>query len=276
MADDFGLNGFDQLDASTQEVAPLADSAKDKNAEKKKARMALYTDAMKQTVAADPTVVERMHSLSKSLRVENVFGFGDKGNLIAVPSKDPNKKRGLEAVSQNVGYRVKNIGDKPIEMNTTNWKNRGDGVFVQDGIVAVKVLPGKSIDLARSMFVANCARTEISFLLENGKVVPSSATYSNMGNSIEKYLDSHYFAFSDGSNVNDTTKIKINIAQQDKAGKWTVKPEFEKTFGFLNNPAETAERKTRQSTKPQVTAQALCANYVLQVLNQKADLPTGK
>ena len=55
------------------------------------------------------------------------------------------------------------------------------------------------------------------------------------------------------------------VKGNDGSKKWIVKPEFEKTFGYLNNEKSSA-KKGRASSGNKFTTQDLAANYINRLL----------
>lgn len=238
--------------------APVAESVKD---DERKAKINEMKAAFKEALMTDPTLKDRIQSLSGSLEVVNSLGFGDAGNIIVDKSTPEGK---LQPTSQIVGYRVRNIGTTPIKYITEVYTKDATGKYV--GTKVEKVLePGQTADLTRQYMTILCSQPEFSFTLANGKIVRGSAKKVN---SIKEELESYYFRFDKetGKNVNDD-EVKLNVGMKVD-GKWVVKPEFVEAFGFLNNPKETAKGGRKASVERQFSAQDIAANYVNKLIKE--------
>lgn len=233
----------------------------------RKEKLQMMKEVLKQNIASDPTFLGRMRSLSNSVRVVNSLGFGDSGNIIVDKTKSTKDNRALAVTSAIVGYRVENIGSEPIKYLTGVWTKDETGRYVQTK--AEKVLaPGATMDLTRQWMTVFCAQAEISFKLANGKIVKGSGSRGNKDITAE--LESYYFCFDKDANGNrpqiNDDDIKLNVAE--KVGdKWVVKPEFEETFGYLNNPKEVT-KSSRKSSGEKLTAQDVVAAYVNKLIQE--------
>lgn len=238
----------------------------------KKAQLEELKELFKQTLASDPTFTERLNIWSEKVAVVNTLGFGEGGNLVAkepVPGEDGEGKRILVPTSKIVGYLVQNVGDVPIPYVTEEFEKNSEGIWV--GRKTEKVLaPGEKVALSRKYMTIFCARPEISFSLKNGKIV-TKAPKDSKHRDLEALLESYYFVFNDPNLKVNSDEVKVNIGQKKKMPdgtvKWVVKPEFEKTFGYLNNP-KVSERKTRAKSSTKFTAQQLAANYINKLLEE--------
>lgn len=260
-------NVFDQINPAVEgtpdvATAPVAEKDSKKDAERK-ARIQAMKDSLHQTLQNDPTFTQRLHSLSNSLEVVNSLGYGDSGNIIVDRDKSTDGNRALTTTSVIVGYRVRNTGDKPINYQTEAWTKDESGKYVAQKVEKV-LAPGSTADLNRQYMTMLCAIPEISFQLSNGKVIRGSG---KMGNGdLKTELEAYYFSFnkSEDKQIN-SDEVKLNVGVKGGDGKWTVKPEFAETFGYLENVAEKAAR-ARKPAGEKLNASDLAANFVMQMI----------
>lgn len=242
-----------------QEVAPTVDAPA---VSEKKEKISKMKEALKATIATEQDYPQRLHRLSDSIKVVNTLGFGKSGNIILDKGASTSTKRALKPTSVICGYRIQNIGTEAIAYDTEEFTQDETGKYV--GTKVQKTLqPGETCDLNRTYMTMFCSIPEISFTLANGKIVASS---KKKAKDFFEELASYYFSFAkgeDGSTIavnDDEVKIKID----DENGK--VKPEFEATFGYLNNPKET---KGGSSKSGKYSVQDLTANYIQQMLKNQ-------
>lgn len=243
------------------EMATTAVANDDKAAKKEKVQA--MRAAMQTTLAEDPEFAKKVCTRSNDLKVLKTLAYGVSGGLVVDEEKTTSDKRVLKATSKIHGYRIQNVSDTPIEYTTEVWTKDGDK-FV--GSTVVKVLqPGEVTDINRKYMTMLCAREEFSFTLANGTIIASSSTKKKSGKNIVDELASYYFKFSE----EDGTKIGVNsdlvkLSIDDADGK--VKPEFEATFGYLNNPKAKKAPKEKNSTT--FTTQVYAANYINTLLKE--------
>lgn len=230
-------------------VATEVDAKKKRAAEKKEKLKA----AMTETLNNDPTYMDRHHTLSNSLEVVNSLGYTKAPNI--VKDKSATGERKLVNSCKNVGYMIKNVGKEALAYTTEVFTKNEAGVFV--GTMVEKTLaPGEVVPISRKYLTRLCAIPEYSFTLANGKLIASSA---NKLVTLDDHLESYYFRFdadADGNikEINDD-EVKLTI---DVDG--VIKPEYEETFGYLNNPVE---KKAKVSAKKNgLTVQDFSANYI--------------
>ena len=259
------LSVFDTMTpAAEAPVAPAATPA----ADMRKQKLEAMKQSLKETIHEDPTFLDRMHTLSKSLEVVNSLGFGDNGNIIVDKSKSTDENRALTTTSVIVGYRVRNIGDQPIPYKTEVWTRDEAGKYVAQK-VEKHIAPGATADLTRQYMTMLCAQPEISFQLANGKVIRGSGNKASRGD-IKAELEAYYFSFDKSLNLQiNTDEVKLNVGVKGADGKWTVKPDFAETFGYLENTVEKAGR-ARKEGAPKFNASDLAANYVMKMLEDAA------
>lgn len=265
------LDNFESLNFEEQAgepvVAPNTEAKAASSNSEQREKKAKMQAAFQATLEEDPSLKSKLNIWSPDLEVVNTLGWGDRGNLIETVKKSeaPDGKRKVGQTAQIVGYRVKNIGKKPIPMITRPWKREGEA-FVSGGEVTVQLKPGQYIDLPRDLMTINMTRPEVSSVLANGKMIPNKAGKK----STQELLEAFYFSFFRGEDgttkrVNDTTEVKINVGIE-KDGKWTVRPEFEATFGFLNNGKP--DKKSAPKVQGPTAAQMVSA-YVQRLINSK-------
>lgn len=224
----------------------------------------MIRDALSATIQEDSNFYDKVSTLSDSLKVVKTLSFGKGGSIIVDKTKSSGENRVLKPTSKIVGYRLQNIGDQPIKYTTMEYTLDGDRWV---GNKTEKVAqPGEQFDLSRLYMTLLCVRPEISFTLSNGKIVAGSGGKKKNGGvdtengKFEAFLESHYFTFSKDENGNsievndDEVKLRID---DENTGK--VKPEFQATFGNLNNAKEPKARNTKSD---KITGQVLMANYV--------------
>ena len=257
------FNGIPETGVNTAPAAttPTQDAKKEK--------IAAMKESLRQTVASDPTFMDRLRRLSSSVQVVNSLGFGDSGNIIVDKGASTKDDRKLAVTSAIVGYRIANVGEEPIKYTTEVWAQDESGKYVPTRSEKVLV-PGATADLTRQYMTMFCAQPEISFSLLNGKIIKGSGSKGDKG--IKAELESYYFSFNKDENgtkknVNDDD-VKLNVGE--KVGdKWVVKAEFVETFGFLNNPKETGRAGRRAGSGERFSAQDVAANYVCKMLQNE-------
>lgn len=271
MPDFENFEGFEKLD-DVKETAPEVAGGKDAKKAVKRERVKMMQGMLKDTIQNDPTFATRACALSNSLEVVNTLGFGDKGS-IEVDKTQPvgaDGKRPLKNTAAIVGYRVKNIGEAPIQYKTEEYTKNEDGVWV--GQLVEKTLnAGESVELTRKYMTILCAEPEISFKLSNGKMVRGSKSVKNGDQDAE--LEAYYFVFADSdSKVNDDAiKDRVDRKVKTETGyKYVVAEEYETTFGYLNN-GKSAGRKAKID-KSKFDGQVMAANYVHRMLQDSGKM----
>ena len=227
------------------------DNDKQKNEEKKQ-QINQMKEALREEIQTSPDFQARLHRLTNSIKVVNTLGAYMGGNIVEDKSSTADK-RVLKPITKNVGYRLQNIGSEAIEYTTEEYTKDEAGVWVGTK-VRKTFAPGEQIDLTRQYMTMFCAQPEISFTLSNGKIMASSK--KNPRN-IQEELSSYYFKFDDDQiKVNDD-EVKLSVVDENNV----VKPEFEKTFGFINNP-KAAKASGRVANGQKNTIQDAVANWV--------------
>ncbi len=267
---------FSSLDALDENVV-VEDQEEAKKAMRRQARKQKkeqMEELFKVSMREDPTLKERIGSLSDNVVVVNTLGFGDSGNIIV--DADATAKAGgdrqLIVASETVGYRIQNNGKEPIKYKTEEFTRDSDGVWVGQKVDKV-LAPGEVADLTRKYMTIFCVRPEVSMILSNGKVMRSSAKVKP--GDLDGELEAHYFAFADSSIKVNSDAVKINVGVQRKSKKekggvkWVVKPEFEAAFGYLNNAKTKAERPARGKG---FSTQVIAANYINRLLEESGNI----
>ena len=268
---------FDNLEElnSTATSTVATNSAKDEL--RKRAEM------FNSKVATDASFKDKLHTYSQSIAVLNSLAFGDSGGLINVDKVDKNGKVVLDAngkpvkakkpVSKIVGYLIENVSDdKTIPYVTEEYKptKREDGTVVYVGQKVQKELkPKEKVALAKKYMTFLCSMPEISFTLSNGKIVRGSAK----AKTVDEEMEAYYFTFDDeNKKVNsDTVKVQIGKKVKTTDGKliYKVKPEYEATFGYLNNEKEAGKKS---GTKSGRTVQDINANYIFELFSKRENM----
>jgi hypothetical protein len=221
-------------------------------------------------VTEDPSLMSVMKSESKNLCVLNSLGSSKLSNFVqdkAQPTKLNDKGqevRNLVQTSGICGYRLQNIGDKPITYMTMEYQKDENGIYVGTEVEKTAA-PGEQFDLARKYFTMLTSRPEYSFLLANGRVVTgkSIAKCTTLDEKLERpHFDFYQEEGKPSVSVHDDG-IKIPVDDADG-----VKPEFQLLFGYLDNPT-TAKSSSRSGGRKTVSAQELAANYFQSLINGK-------
>lgn len=254
------------MDATMNEVfgnagatAPVEGVSAPQTSEKKE-KINAMKDALKATINNDPEFQTKLRRLSGSVKVVNTLGYGQGGNIIVDKALSTKEKRVLKQTPQICGYKLENIGEETIEYQTMEYAPNAEGKWVGN-TVKKSFAPGQQIDLDRKHMTIFCARPEISFTLANGKIVVSG---KRSAKTLDEELMAYYFHFDkneDGTTtaVNDD-EVKLSI---DDNGK--VKPEYEATFGYFNNPKEGRAPKSKGN---KFTTQDLAANFINSMLQE--------
>lgn len=238
----------------------------------KRAKSELQTEMIEQfqkTMAADPNIQTVLKSESDSLAVVKTLCSNTLKNFVqdkANPyklGKDGQEVRNLIPVTGLCGYRLKNVGSKPISYKTMEYVKNGE---MYEGTEVEKVAaPGEEFDLARKYFTILASRPEYSFILANGKVITGKDIAKCV--TLDEKLERPHFQFAPDENGNAVSvhddAVKIPIEGTDGA----LLPEFEGTFGFLHNPVAKAGGAGKRSGRSSVSVQELAANYFQTMLN---------
>lgn len=268
------LEQFDQL---SQEVTETTSKAKSDNEAAKAARQAAMNEAMQKTLAeSQAEYMQKRGSLSNSVNVTRVFGFGANGNIIQTQKADPtnNVDRKVGQTSKNVGYQIENIGTVAIPYMTETFADDGNGHWVGTP-VRKELQPGETAMLSRKYMTLFGADPTISNKFANGKLVRSSSGAKALPGvaNLDAELEAYNFNFSDKNNSVNDESIKTQIGEQVNDGektRWVVLPEYQETFGYLNN---TPERKQPAKKKGLgLDGQDLAANYIYRLAQEQGVL----
>lgn len=268
---------FSKLDGMNEEVEnvegvdvtagnDIDEKKKQRNAERRE-QVHKMQKALMDSIEKDPSIKELFNTHSDCLDVINTLGFGDDGNIVEVKGES---KRNLQSVPKIIGYRIKNVGDKPVPYTTTLYQKNAEGEWVGTATEMV-AKPGDVFDLTRRDMVIMCSAPEISFRLHNGHIVKSSARVTR--GTLEE-VDAFYFTFEDPKiKVNDD-EVKLNVSEKVMVGdteRWVVKPQFEAVFGYMNNSKKKANSRSRKSADKPDMARAGAA-YVRELLAKSGNV----
>ena len=263
-----------------QDAVSTSMGASNMTESQKKEKKVLYKKTFAESMAADPTLQNKIGTLSGSIEILNTLGYGKGGNIIVDKSspefgkdeldKDgnpvldknnkPKKKRPLKETSQIVGYVLKNIGNVAIPYTTEVWKQNKEGVYVGE-VVEKQAAPNEVFFLNRKYMTLFASMPEISFEFANGKMTESSRNVE-AGN-LDETLTAYYFSFSKESKkeVNDD-EVKLSVGADR-----VVKDEYIETFGYLCN-APVAKERAHKEGGTSWSTQAMAANYVRKLIEQ--------
>ena len=161
------------------------------------------------------------------------------------------KDRKLIPVAGIVGFKIKNVGDKPHTFITKEW-SPVDGKYVATE-VSKTLNPGEELVISHTDLVKAVVEPEFSLTLKNGNFRKSGKPKKGDADSIFSMVAFFYNAV-DGKTMSVHNSSKI-VIDSDKDSE--IKPEFLSTFGFLLNKTE---RKTGTRTK--ASSSAALANYI--------------
>lgn len=244
MADAMNMNGFEGLN-SIAAPATGEDAKKAAQNEAKKAAIQATKAAYAQKLTEDPDFKDKVGSEKGNLEVTKCLRFGMKGLIEKKKgNKETGEKREIEAVPENVGYRVKNIGNVSYRYTTDVWTKNEAGEYVSSP-VEKELTPGMEVDMQKTTFFNFLSNTQFGLATSNGSAVVKGAAG---GKSIKEVFKSAYFVFNKELNINvhdDAVGVEIG---DYKAG--TLLPQFEEEFGFLlNKPASKKKGTGKKAEK---------------------------
>ena len=186
-------------------------------------------------IASHPEVGARKGSLSSSLEITRVLGYGEpNGNIIhdANATKATGKRK-LVGVTAIVGYVVRNRGNVPMKIKTEKFVKDQNGLYV--GTPCEEVLaPGAEMQLSRKYFAMNGVKPEFGANFYNGILVlrdKADITTRDVNETLEKA--SFRFDKENGLQVHDDA-VKDQIGTK-ASGSWQVLDNYVETFGYLMN-----------------------------------------
>lgn len=243
------------------------DAAKKEEKKKKLNEMKALFDA---DLQKDPTLMARMHTMSNNIKVVNVLGYGKSGNVVV--DKSQPEGRNLIQASQNVGYKIQNVGTEPISYETEIWTKGEDGLYHGEKVTKT-MAPNEVVDLTKEYLARLAVHPEFFLRFQNGMLKRNGSKNKTTIQSLKDQLNSFYFVFSkdsDGSTVNvndDDVKIAIDVDE-------VVTDQYVATFGFLNNPKTTGKGKGSKagSKGSGITAQDVFANYIRNLIEQGEEM----
>ena len=255
------LDQFEQLDTGTEVATP---SVVDKGTNDKKTVASLYKEAMKETLEENPDYIKVRRSMTDTVKVVNTLGFSATGGVIKAADSTPEKRK-LTPVGKIVGYKIQNIGNEPLPYDTEEYVANEEGKFVWQR-VSKTLAPGETTVLSRKYATILFSRPEFNLRVENGKFISPRRTAGDVD--VDAVLSGHYFSFNSRDiKVNDdSVKIQIGEEVQSASGatKWVVKPEYQDTFGYLNNKG--SKRGKGRKSGPKLDAQDYAANYLRKLI----------
>lgn len=240
------MQDFSQLD---QPVAAEATAPAAKNSDNALVRTKLH-EAMVAEVAADPTIMDRRNTLCKAIQVEGTLGFGNAGLIqTRAADKATGTKREVGATSAIVGYIIKNVSDKPIEVRTEVFTQDPNTKQYVGKETTVSLKPGASMPISRKWLTFLACQVEFGMKLANGTMVGSPKKLINA--TADQAFSSFHFKFSDASiKVNDVKTDIHDVVTDNGETKYVVKKDYVSTFGYLMNetPKATGGRKASGAT----------------------------
>lgn len=278
------MENFNQLDTPITETSPKGKKVSETDANIDRAVASL--------LASDKDLTARLNRLSGSIELVNTYSFSDTGDLVetepAVYKLDAegNKVKGpdnkpivlqkhkVAQVPGIVGLSLKNIGNEAIPYQTEEWTKGQDGLFT--GKVVEKTMkPGETVVIAKRWAGALLSQPEFGCEMAN-----ASATFRNYdqidATNVFAALDNLTFKFKgEGAPSIHGAKVKIAIDDKkvDKAGNKTfvVKPEYERTFGYLMNPKPVKAGRTGGAKGPGISKNTKRALLVHDLMKNAAN-----
>lgn len=226
-------------------------------------------EELKEELKNDPGMAKALRSLSGSIEITRILGYGVNNNIIKNKegktkiNEKTNKEFVIrEATSANVGVVIKNIGTEAIDVQTEVYQQNEAGVYVGTPTV-VKLVPGQEMQLTRKYLTLLASKVEFSMNFANGKLV---AGHSDAKGDFDEYLSSFYFRYTDPTmSVNDdNNKTAIDI---DVEGRRVVTEQYVATFGYLNNAKTSAKRPKADRTG--LTSSDILAAYIRKISMEK-------
>lgn len=257
------MDGFTNLGNGIEEtsegVAQVDNAKKAEDAAKKQALIA--------KVQSDPTFMAKHQALSEAIEVVNSLGFGIDGN-IKVSEESTKEDRKIVPTSVIVGYRIMNHGEAPIAYTTSACTLNEETGEWEEASVQKELAPGDTADLPRKYMTALCSIPEISFQLKNGFMKRGSRKGVK---TVAQELEAYYFKPLDADLHVNSDSFKVNVGQEvtDETGakKWVVLPEFEATFGVLNNSKKAGPGRGKgKGASNKLTSRDIAANYIQECL----------
>lgn len=272
------VENFDESFDETNNGAISEEGAKVEGEAKKRNDISKLKQEYSKFLAESPEAGSRRNVLCNSVEISRIYGYGpNSGNIIRdknekVWSEKQQKEVGkLIGVSKIVGFELKNSSDKPITFLTELYTEQ-DGTWVGNTTTQT-VNPGETIKLARKYFALNGVRPEFGEKFKNGDLVLRTKSQIEQID-LNTLLESASFKYKTelGLQVNDPS-VKTQIGEEIN-GKWTVKPEFTETFGFLMNKKSSVRggkvSGEKKKKAPGVTDAEAMANSIWEDLMQSA------
>lgn len=230
---------------------------------------------------------KKFKSRVNDFAVTKTLGFGGIQTFVQLSPqvKDKNgvviAERKLEnGVTGVVGYMVKNLSKKPIDyVDEECFLDKATGRW-DTKPVNKTLAPGAEAPMSRKTLAIFATKWEIAMELSNGKIFPCNAV--GVAKDLEGSLDKFRFVFKDGTPIHDP-KVKVlihnapvtEVVNGKEKKVYTVKAEYESTFGYLNNINIKKSKRGSSGSSVDSTDGAF-ALYVSQMLNKKGIIPSGK
>ena len=226
-------NGFGAFDG-VAEVATDATSDKKKAAqEQKKVSAAMAKAAYNSRVANDPDFAAKTGSEKDNLEVTKCLSWGKKGLVQKEKGSVENGvPRKIESgLPENVGYRVKNIGNKPYRYQDEEWAlDEATGTYVPTSKEKT-LAPGEEADMCKYVFFTFLTNTEFSHAVKNGTSVTRGISKDK---TLREIFNSFYFKYNSdtGHTVHDDDVTELI---GPKGSTTEIYPQFISEFGYLLN-----------------------------------------
>lgn len=259
-----------KLDALTQDENVAVNTGANEELDTRKEKAVVDAIVSEYADKVNKGVIDRsnVNAWSDSIRVMNSLGFSDEGGLVRLsPKAKKDKETGKEpgrkigSVGAIVGYRFRNISDETGENITIPYvteeftKDPETGKYV--GTVVNKELqPGEEVELTKKYSTILATVPEISCKFANARMVKVIFD----GRTLDEILNTAYIKLiGEGAVPVHSPEFKEQIGEQvstqeidgKEVSVWKVLPQFEATFGFLNDAPEGATKKTG-SNKPKL------------------------
>lgn len=165
------------------------------------------------------------------------------GKAVVDSKNKPVVLRVLVPCPGNVGYEIKNIGDEPIPFKSIVSIKGEDGKWTTQEVDKV-LAPGATDVIPKEYFCRMCQAIEFNNVVANGSCIVTGSP-----DNIQEAFRRSYFKYSDPNLSVNSPECKTlihDVTEVNGKKKFTVRKEYEETFGYLNNEPEKAAKKPRQ------------------------------
>ena len=155
----------------------------------------------------------------------------------------PSVLRVLVPCPGNVGYEIKNNGTEPIPFKSIVSIKGEDGKWTTQEVDKV-LAPGATDVIPKDYFCRMCQGIEFNNVVANGVCVVLGSP-----DNLQEAFRKSYFKYSDPNLSVNSPECKTlihDVTEVNGKKKFTVRKEYEETFGYLNNEPEKAAKKPRQ------------------------------